>query len=908
MVRVLSGSPFCMQAAKRFTQKTILTLSAEIADSAGNEVFALGFCDDRGLVESLKILARGNEDSVLALRKFFDEGADGSEEDRPADVFIHNHPSGFLTPSDNDLSVSARAAESGVGAYIVDNAVSRVYVVAEPLRKRKREMLDEEKLCAVLEEDGKLARSLAVYEKRDAQLDLIRLIARAFNGDAIAAAEAGTGVGKSFAYLLPAIEFALGNSERIVVSTATITLQQQLFEKDIPLVAQSLGKKIKAVLVKGRGNYLCRRRLSETLMEPPLDDLEYDELRSITAWAETSKTGSRSELSFLPREGIWSRVCSEADTCMGMRCPERERCFFLYLRRECADARILVVNHHLLFADLAARYEGAGYENAVVLPPYTRVIVDEAHNIESAATSFFSREWSRIGVNRALGRLYRKRRNRESGLLLRLASLASPPKRQDPAGSGSLNRKIPDAIARVREWAEKADEAALSLCAGEGAYRLVSGRTGGETAGGYGTADGREAAEIAEALLFPVLQELRLAISFLAGIIRDMLAVAEAAEGSADGGKGPPHGREKPAGGRGKPPHGRGKPPHGEESAKQAAVWEIKSVVRRLESVGAVCASFLEYQENPAEVFWIEKQGGKDSGDVTETRGPSNRWAVFNASPVDVAPLLRDALFEANKTVVCVSATLTIPDSSGAASFGYWAGRCGAFLSERDLLTGVFPSPFPYARRTLLAVPTDAPSPELPGYQDFIDNASFGLAEISGGSALILFTSFKSLQSAYRAAAPLLEAQGIRCLKQGDDDRSRLLAEFLADKTSVLFATDSFWEGVDAPGDTLRLVILCRLPFRTPKDPVFEARRELLEKQGANAFMELSLPDAVMKFKQGFGRLMRRSSDHGAVAVLDSRILRKFYGRAFLNALPETRTSFKEYNSVLRDMEDFLFS
>jgi ATP-dependent DNA helicase DinG len=856
-----------MQALKRFTQKAILALCSEIKDSDGNEVFALGFCDDKGLVDTLKILAHGNEDSVLAVRKFFDEGADDPEDSRPADVFIHNHPSGFLSPSDNDLSVSARAAESGVGAYIVDNAVSRVYVVAEPLKRRKRELLDEEKLCAVLEEGGKLARSLAVYEKRDSQLDLIRLIAKAFNGDCVAAAEAGTGVGKSFAYLLPAIEFALGNNERIVVSTATITLQQQLFEKDIPLVSASLGKKVKAVLVKGRGNYLCRRRLAETMLEPPLDDLEYDELRSITAWAETSENGSRSELSFLPGEGIWSRVCSEADTCMGMRCPERERCFFLRLRRECADARILVVNHHLLFADLAARYEGAGYENAVVLPPYTRVIVDEAHNIESAATSFFSREWSRIGVNRALGRLYRKRRNRESGLLYRLAALASPPK---SGGETGLDKKIPEAVTRVRDWAEKADEAGLSLCAEDGVCRLVSGKT-----------DGRGAADAAEALLFPVLLELRQAIAFLAGKVRDMLTVAEAAnEGE----------------------------PKGNESKEEPVLWEVKAVVRRLESVGAVCAAFLEYAENPSEVFWIEKQGGKDPGGLTEARPPSNRWALFSATPVDVAPLLRDALFEANKTVVCLSATLTIPDSSGAASFAYWASRCGACLTERELLTGVFPSPFPYARRTLLAAPRDAPSPELPEYQDFVNNAVFGLTEVSGGSALILFTSFKSLQSAYHASAPLLEAQGMRCLKQGDDDRSRLLAEFLADTSSVLFATDSFWEGVDAPGDTLRLVILCRLPFRTPKDPVFEARRELLEKTGANAFMELSLPDAVMKFKQGFGRLMRRSSDHGVVAVLDSRIFRKFYGRAFLNALPETRTSFKEYSSVLRDVEDFLFS
>ncbi|MDR1506008.1 MAG: ATP-dependent DNA helicase DinG [Treponema sp.] len=889
-----------MQAEKRFTRKAILALGAEIADSGGNEVFALGFCNDRGLVENLKILARGNESSVLAVREFFDDGParDGSSREGGPDVFVHNHPSGFLTPSDNDLSVSARAAESGIGAYIVDNAVSSVYVVAEPVKRRKRKKLNEADLCAVLEEGGKLAQSLSVYEKRDSQLSLIRLVARAFNDDLIAAAEAGTGVGKSFAYLLPAIEFALGNDERIVVSTATINLQQQLFEKDIPLVAKSLGKKVKAVLVKGRGNYLCRRRLAEAQAEPPLDDAEYEELRSIMAWAETAKSGSRSDLGFVPGEGVWGRICSEADTCMGMRCPERERCFFLRLRRECADARILVVNHHLLFADLAARYQGAGYESSVVLPPYTRVIIDEAHNIERDATSFFSREWSRLGVNRALGRLYRKRRNREAGLLCRLAAVTPYQQRAGgPAGSVGLDPKIPEAAAGVREWAEKAGDAALSLCGDEGVFRLVPGgqRPLPEDAG-----------EFTGAVLFPALAELRRAISVFAGLVRAMLEEAENSAGGSAGRKGAGASGGSP-GAPGVSPDGvympgaPGQTPDGAHTAKneESVIWEIKSVVRRLESAGSVCASFLEYRENPGDVYWIERQGGgKDP------------WAVFNATPVDVAPLLRDALFDTIKTVVCVSATLTVHSAASAKepSFAYWEGRCGAGLSDRGLVTGVFPSPFPYAKRTLLGVPLDAPPPESPEYQDFINRAVSGLAGASGGSALVLFTSFKSLQSAWQAASPSLEALGIRCLRQGADDRSRLLSEFLADTSSALFATDSFWEGVDAPGDTLRLVILCRLPFRTPKDPVFEARRELLEKRGGNAFMELSLPDAVMKFKQGFGRLMRRSSDHGAVVVLDSRIVRKFYGKAFLDALPETKTSVKAYDSVLRDLEDFLFS
>ncbi|MDR2552895.1 MAG: ATP-dependent DNA helicase DinG [Treponema sp.] len=820
-----------MEGVKRFTGETAEALRREIAGAGGNEVFALGRCDDQGVVEEILVTARGKEDAVPALQ------LDG---DGLWDVFIHNHPSGFLTPSDNDLVIASRVAGTGVGAYIVDNEIHSVYVVAEPVRRRRRKALDPEVLCAALEE--KIARRLTGYERREAQLDLVRLVAEAFNGDAIAAAEAGTGVGKSFAYLLPAVEFALLNEERIVISTATITLQRQLFEKDIPLVLAALDKKVKCALVKGRGNYLCRRRLEEALLEPPLNDDEYEELRSITSWAEQSPTGSRSELPFLPSSALWSRVCSEGDTCMGMRCAGRERCFFLALRRESADARILVVNHHLLFADLAARYEGAGYENAVVLPPYTRVIIDEAHTIEDAATSFFSREWNRVGISRSLGRLYRKRRARESGLLPRLAAML-------PSLSGSAAEilcgrtagmfgDIPAAIAAVREAADKADAAALTLCGTEGWYRLGGG--------------GKAAAP-----LFPLLDEMKRAVSVLVSRVRSMVETAD---------------QEDPV------------------------VWEIRAVLRRLEGAALICASFLEYRNQGldgkgGEVYWIERQSG--AGDP---------WAVLSATPVDTAPLLRDALFNANKTVICVSATL-----SAGEDFRFWAERTGAALADRGFVSGIFASPFPYAERTLLAVPVDAPLPDSPDYQDFVSRALTDLILLAGGSALALFTSYQSLRSVFDAAAPALEQQGIRCLKQGDDDRSRLLQEFLADKASVLFGTDSFWEGVDAPGDTLRLVLICRLPFRVVKDPVFEARRERLEKQGRNSFAELSLPDAVMKFKQGFGRLMRRSSDYGAVAVLDGRILRKYYGAAFLRSLPETKTSFKELEAVLRDLERFLY-
>jgi ATP-dependent DNA helicase DinG len=337
----------------------------------------------------------------------------------------------------------------------------------------------------------------------------------------------------------------------------------------------------------------------------------------------------------------------------------------------------------------------------------------------------------------------------------------------------------------------------------------------------------------------------------------------------------------------------------GEDDEDNPAVWEIKTIQRRLETIGGICSSFIEYKERPTEVMWLERH--QSNGDP---------WIVFTVTPVDVAPSLKESLFEPNKTVICCSATLTVADGANPqGGFNYWAGQCGLnLIKERKVLTGRFPSPFPYASSVLLAIPADAPLPEEPSYQSFVDKAAAKLAATAGGSALILFTSYQSLRSAWNAAAPELQKQGIRCLKQGDDDRSRLLSDFLNDETSVLFATDSFWEGVDAPGDTLRLVILCRLPFRTPNDPVFEARREALEKQGRNPFMELSLPESVMKFKQGFGRLMRRSSDHGVVAVLDGRILRKRYGEFFIKSLPETQTCFGEFGSILREAERFLYN
>ena len=700
--------------------------------------------------------------------------------------------------------------------------------------------LDSDKIIAALLEDGDIAKHLVSYEPRKAQLDLLSLIIEAFNEDALCMAEAGTGVGKSFAYLLPAVFFSLYGREKqdkkpVIISTATITLQQQLFEKDIPFVTKALGVNIKAVLMKGRGNYICLRRLDDIIHEPPLDEYEYNEIKLINTWVKDSKTGSKSELTFLPSDSLWSTICSESDLCMGSHCPWKEQCFILSLRKEANNANIIVVNHHLLFADLAARAQGAGYEGAVILPPFNRLIIDEAHTIENSATSFFSSQFSRPGIFRQLGRLYQKRRNNNRGLLVRLNAMLK-------SSDNPLEDMI-DIMEKIRSRIEDLDEHALEICSSEGIYRLSPAVD----------------ESFLKKNLFVHFKALRKEILKLTSLIRD---VTESLE---------------------------------DEKAADPAVWEIKTIVRRLENIAEICEAFCKYKKHEDDILWIERH--RASKDLSKS------WAIFTRTPLDMAPKLKDSVFKPNKTVVCVSATLAINDD-----FSFWANTCGiTSLPNRTILSGCFPSPFPYSNAVLLAAPTDAPLPDDASYQDFVNLATCRLTAAAGGSALILFTSYQSLISAYSAAKDELTSLGIRCLKQGDDDRTRLLQDFISDTKSCLFATDSFWEGVDAPGDTLRLVIICRLPFRTPGDPVFEARREAVQEKGGNPFMDLSLPQAVMKFKQGFGRLMRRSADHGAVAVLDSRLFKKTYGRIFLQSLPETKTSFASLNNNLNDIENFLY-
>lgn len=836
-------------SSARFTEEAILALAQEIEAAGGNEVFAVCRTDESGKVAFVEVVARGSKSAVPALASHFGRG----------DIIAHNHPSGTLLPSDADVEIAAQAGAAGVGSFIVDNAVSRVFVVAEPARARAYRPIDAEEISGVLDSGGKLSRLMEHFEPRDSQVRLASDVSRVLSDGGLLVAEAGTGVGKSFAYLVPSFAWALRNEERVVVATATINLQRQLIDKDIPIVASLFRKPVKAVLVKGRGNYLCKLRLAEALDEEGLLAGEEHPLRRIAAWDQAGCSGDRSDLPFWPEDQLWSRVCSEAESCLGLRCSKRDNCHLLAVRKAAADAQIVVANHHLLFADLSARLRGAGYEQTAVLPAYRALVLDEAHALESSATSLFSDRLSRFSVYRRLSRLKRRTRGRDFGIVLRLSTLPGFP----AASLGGLDAALQDSRAAMSDFeAQALGLFARAAAVASAAYGAAGYGAAADSAAAPASAGARDRsirlstadAETARRIAGPA-QALERSLRAVMRILGDALEDCP------------------------------------ESVAQETVYFEAKAALRSIGESAELCARFKEFETHPETVFWIEK-GKTGSGEV---------FLDFIASPLDIAGIMKEAVFGKMRSSVCTSATLSV-----GGSFDFWMRKTGVEASREDLVHRTYPSPFPFRTNALLAMDSGAPPPDSPTFRAYTNRAVLRLLVASGGRALVLFTSYEALLSAFEAARPEMEKLGIACLRQGMDDRSRLLTAFRNDITSVLFATDSFWEGVDAPGETLSLVIICKLPFRVPTDPVQMARSEALEKKGGNSFMEISLPEAVIRFKQGFGRLIRHSEDRGAVAVLDPRIVTKRYGRIFVESLPECRLLVDKFDAVEKEVGRFL--
>lgn len=827
----------------RFSEETELLIRELISEYDGGEIFFGCHVDEEEVIFNVNPICYGNEEMVLAPYEIAEK----------YNAVLHNHPSGNVQPSSADMQYASQLKNQGIGFFITNNDVSKIATIIPPVVLKKSNKITETELKEIFEPGGKISASKKEYEFRSDQLKMSETIADVFNHNKIALIEASTGIGKSLAYLIPAFLYADKNNDRVVISTNTINLQSQLLNKDIPFVKDKLGFSSNACLVKGRRNYLCKLKIYHIESELEFTE-EVEELNQILEWSNTTSTGTVDELSFVPNSGTWEKVASDADFCMANHCIFYRECFLQQARRKASEANILIVNHHILFADLQLRYQSNGFEDNLLLPPYKKVIFDEAHNIEKAASSYFTLSFSKSGFYKFIA-LYRGKKNR-SFLKSFIKKLTLTNSKSLYAAGEYVEREVIGALEHLYTSAttifERCDQYVQSIVESE------SRRQERVSVNHRVLPEEWESQKFQEGILLPLKELLDLLDNFLLSM-KKVDTFYETMNET-------------------------------EKIKYEIDFKTVKGFTSKLESyiqelVGLLNGN-LEHNVN-----WIEIFGE-----------PENPLFNLVSSPLYINYFLYESLHSIFESIVFTSATLTVNKK-----FDFFMNLSGLNLvKEKEIVIKSYESPFRYQEVVLFAVPTDIPEPNHLDYNDTINKFMEESIKITKGSSFVLFTSYLQLTKSFEVVNPLLREAGYRSFRQGERSKEALLEQFICEKDSNLFATDSFWEGVDAPGDTLRYVLLTKLPFRMPTEPLEQARVEDMEKRGINPFLNYTVPTAVIKFRQGFGRLIRTNSDYGIVALLDSRVLSKSYGKTFFSSLPRCKFFSGNTSEILKVIQEHI--
>ncbi|MBO4711277.1 DEAD/DEAH box helicase [bacterium] len=823
-----------------FTVAAIRLARYFISQNDGNEIVMVGKVDSDGKVCDLRRAAMGDAGSVPAVIATAASG----------EILIHNHPSGNVNPSGADIEVAARAAEKSVGSYIVDNDVLNVFPVVERIQPENTEIepVDLEEVAEIFSQNGRLAQSDSSFEFRKPQTEMALSVAEAVNSSSVLVAEAGTGTGKSFAYLVPAMQYVSKNKgKRVVISTSTIALQEQLFNKDIPALLKKLDiSDIGTVVLKGRSNYLCKRRYADfrmgcvqTKIDEEASQKTLDTVDEIDRWLNYTDDGSRSNMNSAISLDIWNEICADELACEKSKCRFFSSCFFFKARRRANFASLILVNHHLLMADVSMK--SAEDEGEGILPKFDILVIDEAHNIFKSAVSFLGESVSSNSVRKLLGKLYNT--SSGQGLLTKIlnnnanSALLKPFEKAVNILSGGFQAKlahsfIPELIS-------------------------ILGKGSDETL--FELDDPEKRKEMAD-ILGKIVTVVTDVTDLIAPVVKLLKEKDEA---------------------------------HTElrtvmDDMNRSLLTDLEGVVAKLASYAGFYSEFCIGTNTENQVFWGEKSG--------ET-------LTLTISPLDVQRILAENLYKDTKSIIFTSATLTT--SRDEHGFDFFYRESGLSLSEREKKAISLESCFDYASQIKAFIGGDMPDPSRD--RELFDSASIEAAhdivKASGGGALVLFTSISHRENALKYFSDL----DFEVFSQGKMPVQAIMKKFREDINATLLATETFWEGIDMKGDTLRNLVIVKLPFRFPSHPFIKRYVSKLEKDtGKGGFQVYTLPNAVLKFKQGFGRLIRTKSDIGTVTVLDKRIAEKNYGRDFIRSAPAgVRFNVLPVAEIARRIEEF---